>query len=244
MSNSEDIQHKASELKAERGDWLHATVKGAIAAVPFAGGIGAEFFELVIVPPLAKRRDELLTMIASGLSEVQGQIADFSGSNLSNNPQFISAVATAIPIGFRTHQREKLETLRNAVLNIALGVQPDENKQQIFLMLIDELTVDHLRILQYLDNPYAYLQQRGISYENEFGMQLLVRGFPQLAGQESYVEMIIATMNSRGLLTGDWPHAAAMNEVAALTPSAKEFLAFIKSPPDLDASADAGKAMD
>src|SRR5450759_2513234 len=85
MSNSEDIQHKASELKAERGDWLHATVKGAIAAVPFAGGIGAEFFELVIVPPLAKRRDELLTMIASGLSEVQGQIADFSGSNLSNN---------------------------------------------------------------------------------------------------------------------------------------------------------------
>jgi hypothetical protein len=51
------IAGKAKSIhKPTIGDAAHALAKGVISAVPIAGSIGAEFFSLVISPPMEKRR--------------------------------------------------------------------------------------------------------------------------------------------------------------------------------------------
>ena len=46
-----------------------------------------------------------------------------------------------------THQREKLDYLRNALLNIALGKGVGEIKQQVFLNAVEAFTPAHVKIL-------------------------------------------------------------------------------------------------
>ena len=65
---------------------------------------------------------------------------------------FMTTVTYATIIALRNHQAEKLETLRNAVLNTALSPIVEEDLQHIFLNYIDELTLWHLRVLKFLDN--------------------------------------------------------------------------------------------
>lgn len=44
------------DLKNSAGDYVHTTVKGLLSSVPLVGGAVTELFNLVISPPLEKRR--------------------------------------------------------------------------------------------------------------------------------------------------------------------------------------------
>jgi len=52
--------------KPMSGDALHTFVKAGLSAIPIVGGPAAELFAYVVVPPLTKRRDEWLQLIADG----------------------------------------------------------------------------------------------------------------------------------------------------------------------------------
>jgi hypothetical protein len=64
----------------------------------------------------------------------------------------------------RTHQKEKIEALRNTVLNVAAGTGPDDNLQLIFLNIVDTLIPYHIRFLRFFQDPVAYAKARGINY--------------------------------------------------------------------------------
>ena len=110
--------------------------------------------------------------------------------------------------------------------NVALGTQPNENKQQIFLTLIDDLTPDHIRILHFLDRDY--LRLKGLAEDGNL-INRLYHAFPELQDQNAYVAMIVATLYGRGLVVGDSPQTADLTN-AYPTPMAEEFLAFVRSP--------------
>src|SRR5260370_7181085 len=59
----------------------------------------------------------------------------------------------------RSHQREKLQALRNAVLNVAAGTAPDENLQLVFLNYLDTLTPLHLTLLDCVADPREWAAQ-------------------------------------------------------------------------------------
>src|SRR4051812_10450376 len=110
------------------GDVAHASIRLALGTIPFAGAAAAELFSLVIAPPLTKRRDEFIESVAEEL-HLQTKVEGFSIATLSNDEQFITAVIFATQSAVRTHQKEKLSALRNAVLNVALHRAPDEDLQ-------------------------------------------------------------------------------------------------------------------
>lgn len=56
-------------------------------------------------------------------------------------------------------KEEKLEALRNAVLNSALKSSIEEDMQLMFLNLLDSFTVYHLKILMLIYNPNEYLKK-------------------------------------------------------------------------------------
>ena len=97
----------------------------------------AELFNAVIAPPLEKRRDEWRESIGERLKQLESDDR-ISIDDLESNDNFINAVLQASQAAIKTHQLEKLNALRNAVLNTALPNPPDETLQQIFIQLVDD----------------------------------------------------------------------------------------------------------
>lgn len=69
----------------------------------------------------------------------------------------VQATQTAL----RTHLEEKLKALKNAVVNVALGKEPDPDRQQQFRTLVDRFSDTHLVVLKFLNDPASHFQRRG-----------------------------------------------------------------------------------
>lgn len=52
--------------KKSAGDIAHTSAKAALSALPYVGGPAVELFQLVLQPPLEKRRAEWMERIAEG----------------------------------------------------------------------------------------------------------------------------------------------------------------------------------
>jgi hypothetical protein len=144
MSDSE----KDDKLEHTKGDVAHAITKGVVSAVPFAGGLLAELMSLIWEPALSKRRDKWLGELAEKLEILKERVDGFKLEDLANNESFITTTFQATQAALRNHQEAKLEALRNAVLNSALGTALDDDHQLFFLSLVERMTVSHLQVLQ------------------------------------------------------------------------------------------------
>ena len=119
--------------------------RAALAAIPIIGGSITELVSMVLAPSIARRRDEWLKELADGLDDVERKVEGFKIENLGRDENFVSAVIEASRSAVSTHKTEKRVALRNALLNIALQREPEEDQQRMFLCYIDEFTVWHIR---------------------------------------------------------------------------------------------------
>lgn len=142
---------KKDITKPTIGDVIHANVKGGLGAIPVWGSLLSENFALLIVPPATKRRDEFLFSVEKDLRAIEMKIEGFNIEALSQNELFVTTLLQATQIAIRSHQQEKLEALRNAVINTALANEPKEDMQLMFLNWIDTMTPWHIKTLQALD---------------------------------------------------------------------------------------------
>jgi hypothetical protein len=117
-------------------DKTHAALRAVLAVIPGAGGAIVELLSMVVAPPIEKRRTEWMETVSQALAALQDQ-RRMNLNSLRDNPLFIDAVLEASRIALQTSQEEKLQALRNAVLNSALGVEADETFHQILLNLLD-----------------------------------------------------------------------------------------------------------
>lgn len=151
MSEKKDIHE---DLKPSYGDYTHAGFKAGLSWMPGVGGSISEFFSMVITPPLSKRRDEWIIAIHERLLKLEEKLEDFSIENLKENDLFISVFLHATIIAMRTHQKEKIEALRNAVINTAISLPFEDNIQFIYLNLVERYTPLHLKLLKKMDDFY------------------------------------------------------------------------------------------
>lgn len=173
--------------KKSAGDVVHAVVKGTLSVIPFAGGAAAELFTLILSPPLEKRRQRWMESVTERLDQAEANI-----QSLGQNPSFVTTLVHASTIAVRTHQEEKLEALRNAVVNSALGLTPSDDLQAIFLNLVDSFTPTHLRILRYFQNRSS-----------------LTSGDVQtLRDSRPITDMVINDLAGRGLIQDQRPYSA------------------------------------
>ncbi len=131
-------------------DVVHAAARSLVSLIPGLGSPINEILSLVVVPSVARRRDEWFQDLADLVEEMQERVDDFDIKNLADNEAFVSAVVQTTRIAAGTHKKEKRVLLRNALLNIALGTGPDDDTQQIFLNMVDTFTASHVRVLDVL----------------------------------------------------------------------------------------------
>lgn len=190
--------------KTSKGDVAHTLVKAGISSIPVLGSAAAELFALVIAPPLDKRRAEWMNDVADGLKALEQRFEGFRVEDLAGNEAFVSAVLHASQAAIRNHQQEKLEALRNAVLNVAIGKAPEEDVQLMFLNLIDSLTPWHLRILRFFQDPAGFGRTKGLNPDTWMmggPSTLLERYYPELSGQRDFYDLVVSDLHARGLFT-------------------------------------------
>ena len=219
-------------------DHAHLAIKAALSALPVLGGPAAELFAVIIAPPLARRRDEWLQGLAEGIAALKERIADFSPESLANNEAFVSVTMQASRAALQTHQKEKLEALRNGVLNVAAGRAPDEDEQAVFLWYIETLTTWHIRMLQFFEAPMRMAAARGARTDYSFAgalAQSLEEVFPDLRGRREFYDQIARDLQARGFLNSSADVLHVMMTGSGMgakrtTDTADRFLAFIASP--------------
>jgi hypothetical protein len=177
---------------------------------------------LFLITPLTRRRDEWWADVARRVLCLEDKVHGLKFENLRDNEQFVSAMIQATQSAAKTHRKAKLEALRNAVLNIALGHKPAEDLQAIFLNLVDSFTPVHLELLRFFNrrNPFDLERFRKERYASDQStMDLLNRGL--IRDTRPYAARVGDSDDS--LVINDW-------EVSSL---GKQFLDLISNPPEL-----------
>lgn len=227
-----------TKLKSTKGDIGHALVKGSISSIPIIGGAAAEIFSLILEPPISQRRDKFLISLYEKLEELNETIEGFKIEELSENEIFVTALTHALPVAVKNHQVEKITALRNVVLNSVLPNAPDEDKQLMFLDLIDSFTSWHLKILILLNDPKGYANENDISIPNWQSAQLLSLielVFPELKGKREFYTQVwndlynhnLINISSDSLHTIITGHGTLGSRTTGL---GAEFISFIKDP--------------
>jgi hypothetical protein len=209
--------------KRTGGDVAHTLTKAGLNLVPYVGGTAAELFGLVIAPQLEKRRDKWLEDLAASIKKLQGQVQGFKIEELGKNEVFVSAVLQASQIALRTHEAEKLEALRNALMHIAITKPLKEDFQIFYLNLVDAFTVTHIEILRIFDKPGPHTLRRA-----------------ELSNRRIITDPFVMDLNNRGLIKDSRPLAARGRDSDtalvlyewSLSDLGRGFLTFVSRPYD------------
>ena len=180
-----------------------------------------------------------MNSIAEGLVQLQEKVEGFRIEDLSGDPAFVTMTLQATQYALRNHQEEKLEALRNAVLNSALPGAPEDDMQIIFLGLVDTLTPWHLRVLKLFDDPLKWAEQNQRSVPIGFGgagtRQVLLQAYPELNGKNDLQDKIIKDLSTHNL--AEIPSAMMTSKGAHESRTSgfgKQFLQFITTPRQLE----------
>jgi hypothetical protein len=219
-------------LKPSAGDYLHSIVKAGLSSVPYGGSAAAELFALVIAPPLEKRRKKWMDDVAERLKRLEvDKRVDLA--ELQNNDLFIDVVLKTTQFALRNSQKEKLEYLKNALLNVATGKYSDEDTVHSFLNLVDNFSAWHIRILRLYDDPVRWFQEQGKVAPDFYtaGLEAVMEtAYPDLRGKREVYDIIWRELSQNGLLGGASLHAMMTGQgllQRKTTELGRQFLEFI-----------------
>ena len=137
--------------KESVGDQVHKLMRSALGAIPFAGAAAIELFNTIIIPPINKKRDEFMYTVMRNLLELNKNVKVVNIEALCENDLFVSTLMHSLRIAMQTHQKEKLELLKNVVVNTTLNVFEEEDEYAYYLHILEDLSVKELQALKLLE---------------------------------------------------------------------------------------------
>ncbi|MDE0369579.1 MAG: hypothetical protein OXI84_05490 [bacterium] len=215
--DTEDQQQMADQVPdAESAETLLGLTKAAVSTVPILGGFAAELIGVVIGPQIEQRRTDWLNSLARRLARLEDRVEGFQVEDLVDHPAFTSAMLKAGVMALWNHNEEKLEALRNAVLNVAVASAPEEDEHEMFISLIDSFTGWHLRILAFLADKKAIAQKRERLPLPGWSMggvaTVLEHVYPELVGRRDLYDLIVSDLNRAGLVDIDSLHVTGTRD--------------------------------
>lgn len=197
--------------KTSRWDYAHLVAKSAISMIPIAWWPLAELFNAIISPPLEKRRNKRIEWIEKWLIDLSERL-NLTIENLTTNESFITSLVYATHIAIKNHQHEKLNALKNIVLNNVGVNSVDDDTKLIFLNYIDIFTTQHIVLLKFFYNPQTYITSPlnysacSISTILEWCVPVFrwKRDFYDLIVNDLYSKWLINTNNIHTTMTYGW----------------------------------------
>jgi hypothetical protein len=235
---NESKRHDPPSMSPELGDAAHQIATAAISSVPLVGGPAAELVNTVLAPPLLKRQQRWREEIAAAIRDLEARFG-LLPDELSSNDAFVNAVLRASDVATRTSDSLKIDALRRALINSALPEAPSQALQQIFMNLVDSMTVWHLKILDVFHSPRERIRRNPgsprISRSSSSLERTLVEALPEMAGKREFYDHVWRDLYSWGLVTTDSLHSMITAEGALESRTSslgKQLLAFISDSRD------------
>lgn len=218
---------------SDRRQGLAKVAEMGISFVPVAGSALQVAFNEAAGRRLADRRTRWFNALAEKVHRLDDRLGDFE--QLTSRDTFMDAVTTASQIADRTSRAEKLELLRNAVVNSVLPDAPDDDTQQLFFGMIDRFTPTHVRLLKLLSDPSGWFDRHGISKPNiTMGSKaaIIEIGMSELGGRRDLITRYAGALADAGLVNQSLSGVMTAGGLwaVATTPLATEFLDFVADP--------------
>ncbi len=195
-------------LEKTVGDGAIIVARALTGIIPVAGAPVTELLNLIVTPPLEKRRSEWFEEIGKRLRELE-ENKSISLDDLRNNEGFIDITLQATQVALRTSQVEKREALKNAISKAATPEAPDLSLQQMFISYIDSFTIWHIRLLDLFSDPKRWEEKNNHRFpEVETGglSYILEQAYPELKGQRNFYDQIWKDLYFRGLVNTEGLH--------------------------------------
>jgi hypothetical protein len=222
--------------KASRLDAAYHAVKIVLGAAGQVAGVAlgvpvsvpaSDFLAALLDPPVSKQKDDWVRLIAERLVVLEEKAGELNLEDLQRNERFVSAVLQATNIAMRTHHREKLEALANAVMRMAApaaagGESPSESAEtessepsassssssaeeatsHIFMHLVDRLTPAHMSLLSYVRDEGRWMESRGAdgAHVEDGWVVNFDEAFPEFKGKRFVFYAVIQDLLNLGLL--------------------------------------------
>lgn len=215
---------------------IERVAEAAAGSVPLAGAALAVTIATALGWRLEQRREKWLTDLAEAVEELRRRADGLDLDTLADNPLFVDAVVTATRTIEHTHQQDKIDALRNAVLNSAAADAPDADTQAIMLYLIDRFTPSHLRLVTLWDDPPAWFAAHHLTPPqaafSASRTQTVEAGLPEMKGRRDFYLLIASELSSAQMLTanlgGMVSPASLMDRLT--TDFGSQFVRFISDP--------------
>jgi len=216
---------------------LVTLAEAAISAVPIVGGPVATLLTAGVGGVVNRRLTDWFAELARDVDQLAARVDELQPERLADSDAFADAVMTAARIVEKTSQQEKLDALRNAVVNSVLPRAPDADYRASFFAIVDDLTPTHLRLLMLLDNAQSYFDARTELLLPEPGpsataYELVAAALPKLLGDE-FADKFFADLSRNGLVSTDSLRATMVSDRSwyrATSAYGRYFLAFIAEP--------------
>jgi len=190
MSNSPQNQDSLEEkLKAvidsNNYDKNYNVAKALVSSVPAIGSLVVPFVENYIVPPATQRLHIFLGSLVRELEQIKSKIESVN----FETPVFQTTFMQACQIAARTHKEQKLEALRNAVLNSSIPSSLEDDVFAMFLNWIDGFTALHISTLKHLH------------YLDRYALEELHTYFSMLEQNRAIYNQVLKDLADRGLIS-------------------------------------------
>lgn len=201
--------------------------------LPLSGPLVQAIIAKCVQAPLEVRRAAWFNAVGEGLHELQSRLQGFDPGRLGENEEFVSAVAQATRAAMATHYAEKLEALRNVVLNTAIGMTVDEVTRGVFVAHLEQFSTLHLRLMRILRDPVSApeIQAVGGGELMEPLVPVLLRALRETA-EPAVLTVVIQDLMGARLLNNPTDLNLTRDPLSSrcISPLGLEFLQFIERP--------------
>ena len=194
------MENKSYPTKKDIDDTLVDSCKVIVSGIPIFGSPVIELMNMLVTPKLQERRDNWFIELGERVIKLEKE-GKIDYKELSKNDVFIDISIKATEVALKTHQKEKLDALRNALINSSLNYPNiDISMKQIFINYIDVFTIWHLKLLKLINNPTEYKYLFPNIYSDS--LSSIIEGvFPDLKGKSDIYRTIWKDLYSKDLIS-------------------------------------------
>lgn len=182
------------------------------------------------------RTSRFVSALREDLDRLSEQVDGLTEERLAKSEVFVSMLIETVDYAARTNVEEKLNALRNAILNVAAGPLTEDDQQTMFLAMINDFTPTHLRMLRFLQDPLGEIRKSGFEVGIESNTPQLgtLNVFPDLNENAMFYAQCVRELFARGLLKDNKGWANMMQDKIGWGKQTDAFgdlfLEFISSP--------------
>jgi hypothetical protein len=183
--NQDSLGEKLKATDRNDSDIIYNGVKAATSFIPGLAPLTEYFLDTYIGLPATKRTRIFLDAVVEKLNELESKIESVN----FENPVFQTTFMQACQIAARTHKEQKLEALRNIVLNSAIPRDLDDDILAMFLNWVNIFTESHITTLKHLH------------YIETYTLEQFQAHFPLLEKNRFVYNKLLADLADQGLIT-------------------------------------------